>query len=340
MPWPVDIIEHMAFKLSLITLIYPNAASDSGLNVALLQKANAWLQRRNASVLDDLLLIGVGFDDEAAFQLMLKPYGLAGAEIDVILPNQFDESDDIELGEAVGSIAASWISKHHGDSISIVKWSELIPDTAYPAKDWWWVGLKATDDKQSNLAGILDELLPNAFKKQALTWATIIAECDGLCAYGEEYEVHEAAMKTVALARWLTGFDAATENNFYDFSASDAIEVGGLEILRLGFEAGRNHESELADYFDGNDQTDEGLAAACLLCCLDERIGAIRATLCDAFGSDSLLFWSLYRSIWPDLKRSSDDNMEGLLGLSNVDMGDIDRPWRFVTDGWIDFAEE
>lgn len=271
---------------------------------------------------------------------MLKPYGLASAEIAVIPADEFDESDATALGESVESIAASWITKHHGNAIPVVKWSELIPDAAYPADGWWWVGLEATDDEPSILADILGELLPDAFKKQAFTWATIIAECDGLSAYGEEHEVHEAAMKTVALVRWLTGFDAATENSFYDFSASDAIDAGGLDALRLGFEAGRNHESELGDYFDGNDETDEGLAAACLKACLDERMGAIRATLSDAFGSDSLLFWSLYRSIWPDLKRSSDENMQGLLGLNDVDMGDIDRPWQFVTDGWIEFAEE
>lgn len=83
-----------------------------------------------------------------------------------------------------------------------------------------------------------------------------------------------------------------------------------------------------------------GSCGRCLLACLDERMGDISATLSNAFGSDSLLFWSLYRSIWPNLKRSSTDNMEDLLGLSHVEMSDIDRPWRLVTDGWIDFAEE
>lgn len=330
----------MSFKLSLVSLVCPDAETDSDLNPSLLRKANAWLQRRNANISDDLLLIGVGFIDEPAFQAMLKPYGLAGSEIAVIAPNEFDESDGTALGESMEAIAASWISKRHGNAIPIVKWSGLVPDAAYPTDGWWWVGLEAKDDEQSSLAGILEELLPVAFKKQALAWVTLFAECDGFSAYGEEHETHEAAMKTVALARWLTGFDAATENNFYDFSASVAIRAAGLDELRLGFEAGRNHESELGDYFDGNDETDEGLAGACLLACLDERMGAVRATLSGAFGGDSLLFWSLYRSIWPDLKRSSDDNMEGLVGLRDVDMGDIDRPWRFVTDGWIDFAEE
>jgi len=63
----LDIIERMPFKLSLIALVYPYATSDSSLNVSLLQRANAWLQRRNASVLDDLLLVGVGFADNSVF---------------------------------------------------------------------------------------------------------------------------------------------------------------------------------------------------------------------------------------------------------------------------------
>jgi hypothetical protein len=264
----------MPFKLSLIALVYPYATSDSSLNVALLQRANAWLQRRNASVLDDLLLIGVGFADDSVFQSMLKPYGLASAEIAVISPDEFDETDGVALGESVETIAASWITKHHGNAIPVVDWRELVPDASYSVDGWWWVGLEAKDDEQSSLADILNELLPDAFKKQALTWVTLFAECDGFSAYGEEHETHEAAMKTVALARWLVGFDAATENNFYDFSASDAIRTAELDPLRLGFEAGRNHESELSDYFDGNDETDEGLAGACLLACLDERMGA------------------------------------------------------------------
>lgn len=261
----------MAFKLALIALVYPNSPGDISLDVGLLQKANAWLQRRNAGALDDLLLIGVGFIDEPAFLAMLKPYGLAAAKVCVIPPDEFDETDETALGKSVESIATSWIFKHHTNAIPVVQWSELLPDAAYPVDGWWWVGLEAKGEEQSSLAAILNELLPDAFKQQALTWATLFAECDGLNAYGEEYETHEAAVKIVALARWLTGFDAATENNFYDFSASDAIDAADLDTLRLGFEAGRNHESELGNYFDGNDETDEELAGACLLACLDGR---------------------------------------------------------------------
>jgi hypothetical protein len=32
--------------------------------------------------------------------------------------------------------------------------------------------------------------------------------------------------------------------------------------------------------------------------------------------------------------------MDDLLNLRLLDEGELDRPWRFVTDGWIDFSEE
>lgn len=331
---------HMSFKLALIALVYPNAASEANLDVSLLQKANAWLQRLAANKADDLFLIGVGFADEPSFLAKLKPYGLAFAKISVISPVELEDAIGSGLGEAVEPIAANWILNNHKSAIPLAKWDALLPDASYPVDGWWWVGLEAKGDDQSSFADILEELLPDAFKDQALTWATLFAEYYGSSAGGEEHEIHEAAMKTVALARWLVGFDAATGNNFYDFSASDAIRAAGLDELRLGFEAGRNHESELLDYFEGNDSSDEGLAGACLLACLDERMGEVRTALSDAFGGDSLLFWSLYRSIWSDLKTTGIENMDDLLSLRLDDEGELDRPWRFVTDGWIDFAEE
>ena len=112
--------------------------------------------------------------------------------------------------------------------------------------------MEANDSEQRRLADLINELLPHAFKPQALTWATIINEGNGLSLEGEEHEAHEAAMTAVALSRWLTGFDAATEDGCYDFSPSEAIDATGLDPLRIGFEAGRNHASELADYFDGD----------------------------------------------------------------------------------------
>lgn len=330
----------MPFKLNLVAVVYPNSSADSDLNPKLLQKANAWLQRRSSNISDDLLLIGAGFVDESAFQAMLKPYGLAGARIDVVPLDEYDENDGTSLYEYVESTVQSWIFEHHRIAIPVVTWDNLVPDATYQVDGWWWVGLEAENDQQSTLGAILKDLLPDAFKPQALTWATILADYDGLSPDGEEHEAHDAAIKTVGLARWLAGFDAAAENNFYDFSASQAIDTAGLDTLRLGFEAGRSYESELSDYFDGNAETEGSLAAACLMACLRERNEEIHVTLCNAFGGDSLLFWTLYRSIWPDLKQSSYENMEDLIGLRSIDMDVIHRSWQFVNYGWIDFEDE
>ena len=330
----------MSFKLSLISLVYPTDSVASTLDVNLLQKANAWLQRRQANFADDFLLIGVGFIDETALRAMLKPYGLASAEVAWIAPEEFDPTDSDALGEAVSAIAESWISKRHGSAIPVADWKDFVPEVVYPTEAWWWIGLEANDDEQGGYAEMLMALLPDAFKDQALTWATLFAEYGDLNADGEEHETHEASMKALALARWLVGFDAATENNFYDFSASDAIESAGLDTLRLGFDAGRNHESKLADYFDGNDYAEESLTGACLLACLDDYNRDILKTFSIALGGDDALFWSLYSSIWPNLKQPMLEAMNDLLNLRMGDEGELERPWRFVTEGWIEFAEE
>ena len=86
----------------------------------------------------------------------------------MIPPNEFDETDASALGESVKSIAARWINRHHGDAIPVVNRSQLVPDATNPADGWLWVGLEATTDEHSSLAAILAELLPDAFKPQAL----------------------------------------------------------------------------------------------------------------------------------------------------------------------------
>lgn len=329
----------MTFKLAHIALVYPNV-EESGVNVDLLQRANAWLQRRSNAVQDDLLLIGAGFADEPAFKSALKPYGLASASVSVIPPDELNPSDGLALGESVEAIAERWIATHHASAVPIVDWRTLIPEAAYSPEGWWWTGLEAADDAHSDIADIIQQLAPDTFKKQALTWATVLAVAEEFSIELQENEEYVVKMHALALSRWLTGFDAATGNNFYDFSASEALHVCDLDSLRLGFDAGRSHESELSDYFDGSDESEEGLAGACLLVCLDDLMRPISSTLSIALGGDASLFWSLYRSIWPDLKQPTADNVLDLVNLRTADIEDIDRPWSFVTNGWTEFSEE
>jgi hypothetical protein len=92
-----------------------------------LQKANAWLQRRNAGFNDDLLLVGIGFEDESALKAIVTPYGLGEAQLRVEHLDR--EDDDIELGECM-SRAVSHFRRR--ETISIVNWKGLVGNDAYP----------------------------------------------------------------------------------------------------------------------------------------------------------------------------------------------------------------
>lgn len=327
----------MAFKLSLVVLVFPPPIDELGLNVALLQKANAWLQRRNAGFDDDLLVVGIGFEDESALATMVKPYGLGDAQLTV---EHLDRDDDsYELGECMSRVVSRF---RPGEAISIVNWKAFVENNVYPTDGWWWVGLESLDDEQAcSLEVVMRNLVPDPFRKTAMTWAAILAACMDLNAVGEDHEVYEAHMTALTLARWLNGFDAATENNFYDFSAADAIRATSFDTLRLGFEAGHNHGEELGELVYGDGLPDDDLGPALLLACLRGRNGRLRDALSQAFGGNSALLWSLHVSIWPEFKKPMTHAMDDLLSLrTGVEEGDLDRPWRFVTEGWIDFSEE
>lgn len=307
-----------------------------------MQKANAWLQRRNAGFDDNLLVVGIGFENESALTAMVKPYGLSHARLTIEHLNR--EDDPYELGESMSRVVSRFRSS---EAISIVNWSELVENNAYRTDGWWWVGLESVDDEQaSSLEVVIRKLVPYSFRQTAMTWAAIIAACMELNACGEDHEVYEAHMTALTLARWLNGFDAATENNFYDFSAADAISATSFDTLRLGFEAGHSHGEELVTLVYGEDLSDEDLGPALLLACLRQRNSQVRDALSHAFGGNASLFWSLrmsiIQSVAPEVFRQpANQAMDELLSLrTSAEEGELDRPWRFVSNGWVDFSEE
>ena len=291
----------MSFKLALVAVVHRTSAADDGKpSLVLLQGANAWLQRLAAGIQDDLFLIGVGFEDAPAFQAMLRPYGLANATIDVV-PPEAEEDGDLDSDdwrESVASLVEGWISRNHPSAIPLVNWAGFCGKQAYSVGDWWWVGLEPAGSPAVGLTNFLRGSVPDAFSAQTPTWLGVIAVAFDLDLESEGAPAYEAAMTTVALTRWLIGFDAATENNFFEFDAADMVDDAEIDGLRLGIEAGRYHESDLSDEFDDPEIEQRHLDAACLLACLRDRNPGIRAGLADVFGGDASLFWTLYRSIW------------------------------------------
>ena len=322
-------IFRMTFKLSLVLVVYPPSGDEiTGLSVALLQKANAWLQRRNSGFEDDLLIVGIGFEDESALTAMLKPYGLSDAQLTL---EHLDRDDANELGDSMTRVVSRFCPS---EAVSIVNWNELVRNNAYPLDGWWWVGLESLDDEEASAyVDVVRNLVPGPFQGAAMTWTAILAACLGLTIDGEGHEVYESDMNALTLARWLNGFDAATGNNFYNFSAAEVINEIGLDMLRLGFEAGHNHYEDLGCIVYGDGVDDDDLQTALLMACLERRNESLRDALSSAFGGDASLFWSLYTSIWKNFQKPANDVMEDMLA---ADEGELADPMDFVIKGWID----
>jgi len=282
---------------------------------------------------DDFLVVGYNFSDEEALRASLLPYGLDGVEVESVV------STEDSLGEFAETVVARWLRERHPNAIPIQLPTALEPNLVYPKNDWWWAGVEAADDENADIARTLKACLPSDYAGQASTWAALLLQLSDRELTDEDADEYERVMTALTLARWLSGFDAATENNFFSFDYDDAARSGGLDPLRLGFEAGKDHSAELDDAFQGEDWPDEGLLGAALKVCLGARTGALRDLLSDAFGGDASLFWSLHATIWPKLDEPVDEAADALLGLRRQEYSEIERPWRFVTEGWLDDEE-
>lgn len=303
----------------------------SPVSSSLLLKANAWLSRRLAGHADELLICGRGFADVAQLAAELVPYGLSGANLMVT-----DEAPEEQDDAAVGDKVRGWCREHHRAAIPVVSWKAMIPEAPYPTTGWWWVGIESASSEAAALADTLRELSPDSFAHQAQTWVDVVLADRGATMDDRGADEYEEAMSVVALARWLTGFSAAAGDTFYCFSCSDAVEAAGIDLLRLGFEAGLSHHDQLQDAFHGLDSPEEGLPAAALQVCLEGRTDALRDMLDKRFAGAPALFWSLHSCIWPNFEKPAVEDMDDLVNPRRLDMGDLEVAWLFVTDGWAE----
>ena len=303
--------------------------------------ANAWRGRCSAGYHDDLLVIGDGFRDQKELEAILTPYGLA--HVAVALECEAEDIDPRDATEpsweAIGIAANKWYRSKHADAIPALTWSSLVPDAEYSSDGWWWVGVEAPGDSRGEHTPILLQLLPGRFGAQAASWAEVLACLRKTPGDDDDHNEHANAMMAIVLARWLCGFDAASGNSFYRFSATEAFEVAGVDPLRLGFEAGRLRIGELEAAFDGQVELDHGLVAATLLECVKARTGQLRDSLSRSFGGDSALLWSLHSTIWPNFEQPAWDYCDDFVNLRSSQAGDLEHAWAFVHYGWAENVE-
>ena len=323
----------MSLNLSLVVTLFQTQVVDKAiLNVDLLQKANAWLQRLNAGQKDQLIIVGVGFQNLEVLKNTVTPYGLGDADLITAIGDKEDDGVEIDQAIAKAVVQLRWM-----DTITIVNWKNLEINENYPLDGWWWVGVKSTHNETAIfLDAEVRDLVQKPFQKTYSTWLSILTNPLDLDVNDGDYFEYEAKMNALTLARWLNGFNASTDNSFYDFDCKEAINKLGPHVIRLGLEAAYSDDDQVRDlvYVEVADNME--LEPAILLLCLRQRTDDVRTTLVKAFGNEASLFWSLYDSIWPELEKPMDQVMDDLLNLTtSVEMGEIERPWLFVTKGWI-----
>lgn len=310
-----------------------------GQEMQLLKLANAWLQRKQAGELDHLLLIGVNFESDEVFRNYVVSYGLT--EVDTATVTTEEGYEDA-LGEDVENIVSPWLSVKHPTAIGFLGWQKLIGDNLYSEIDWWWTGMKGTDDAEELSAVLdgIDELLPSDFRAAKSTWLELLLQETGHWIFDSEEANYNVSMEALGLARWLEGFDAASGNGFYDFDYSTASQTVGIEDIRLAAEAWRDCPEVVEDAYADENSTEDDLRVACLRACLSNRNSAIASSLSSAFQGDTALLWALHSSIWPKLNKPMGEAATELVSGEYGDFSEVMQQWQFVSEGWGDFVED
>ena len=151
-------------------------------------------------------------------------------------------------------------------------------------------------------------------------------------------ESQQNALLAATLCEWLHGFEGASGNNFNHFDPETAIKLLSIDDFFLGYEASRYYEN-LQELFDEVENEYDSVKPHLLKKITEDNRYQIRNALSRFFGSDAVLFWALYSSIWPHYEKPMYDLCNELLSPNDFDeMAEIMSAWQFVHDGWCEAA--
>lgn len=297
----------------------------------LLTLANAWLQRRAAGFLDDLVLVGVGFTDMDEIRASVTPFGLGAATILRLLA-----TDDGDFGEDVGAELHQLLPERHPCAISVSRWPVPARSAGYP-EGLWWMGIECSDPDSGRWADSLSALLDEPFRSQAPTWEALLSSLMDLDLEGDSARL-QAGLSIASFARWLHGFNAAAENTFFDFDYRHAADACDLDDFLLGFEAAIHHGENLVHEADGHDT--EQLRRYAVRALLGSNRYLDTAAIRSCFGGSAALFFSLHTSIWPNRSQPACDVCSELCSPTGDDIPDRLQAWSFVDrDDWSEIDD-
>lgn len=322
-------------------------------DIALLRAGNRALQRKAKGIEDVFVFVfsrATLIDDDANAKAMAT-YGFPNALClitDSLHPDiaSDKESDDVceqwileaEL-EDIGIAIERWLRENHPGAVAF-------SGEEYQATDFWWSGVEHCDEvfDWPFSTEAYAESLPDTHQQRAATWLSLVGhavdlheiQATGPDALGRD----QAAAWAATLCEWLHGFEAASGNGYNLFSYKYSWELMPSEFF-LGFELARITGDDLDSLCDANDADVDDLRMVAMQAITGARRDELRTALSDFFGGDSALFWTLHSAIWPAFGKSMCDAAAEKLGSDTYeDLAELDAPWRYVSDGWCDEADD
>jgi len=320
----------------LIPVIYnPRFLLHEKLDESVIRAAHRALVRRQSGITDAFLFILCGDLSEKDARAAIARYGFPEVTVDCISTTDIDgeELDDAEVKELIDGKISRWLNNSHPAAVASVLCGE------YDSLDMWWSGVEACNTEWDFLEGFR-ETLPDSHSKKAETWLEILAQSmeeDYPCwSYLTQFTLYAAA-----LCEWLHGFEAASGNSYNNFDAGHVCETLNVDDFFLGFLLGQLEPAVSFDELLYNAETDNlsDIKAFALGQAVERERLTIRNALAEYFGSDTVLFWALYSSIWPTYKEPINDSCCRILGLEEIEYSEVEPAWMFVTDGWTESAD-
>lgn len=315
-------------------------AKNSKIDINLLRVANIASQRERSQIEDSFLFVVYGSCDQEKIASSLKAYGFQRLEVrfvgedEELVPDEAGRVSFVgdDFDEAVGDAVQSWVKSNHAGSLPLL--GLMSPDKeidGYRGVEWRWIGVEAKGAELWPLdANVCGKLLPSTHAQRAETWLAILKEGSGFEfeeLEGDSYEPFQKIVQVASLCEWLHGFEAASGNGYNHFDPDETVQILGINEVLLGFEAGSAGASlEEAE----SEEEIKTLAVKAVT----EKYRADVLSALSVFGGDHALFFALYSSIWPKYELGVAEAADRLLGLKEVEYGEIAAAWTFVTNGW------
>lgn len=337
-------LRHVLVHVTIGTDFPP--AANSASDISLLRAANHAMQRKAQGIEDAFLFVVIDQYTEEKVVEAITAYGFPNATLMRIVADDLDRR--LEMGEEIipgkiGSAVEKWINTKHPGAVAY--FSQDYPDT-----EFWWSGVEHDDDvfHWPFDYGDFAKALPTSHHSRAATWLTILGHAVELHVIqhnGPDMLASDiSAAWAATLCEWLHGFEAASGNGYNHFESAFSAVLMSSEFY-LGFELARLSGDDLETACDAAYADVDGLPIVALKAITADKRSELRDSLSEFFGGDSALYWALHSAIWPSYAdaypKPMGEALELVIGSEDFDdLANHDAPWRYVTEGWCDDADD